>query len=90
VNESDKGWQSLLPDGLERWLKGKKDDNQAAGPGTELAAVRRCPGARRIVPGSFPALPAARRRVVAGSRREVPRVRGRVRRRVHARHQPVL
>jgi serine/threonine protein phosphatase PrpC len=35
VNESDKGWQSLLPDGLERWLKGKKDDNQAAGPGTE-------------------------------------------------------
>ena len=35
MNESDKGWQSLLPDGLERWLKGKKDDNQAAGPGTE-------------------------------------------------------
>jgi serine/threonine protein phosphatase PrpC len=35
VNESDKGWQSLLPDGLERWLKGRKDDNQAAGPGTE-------------------------------------------------------
>jgi serine/threonine protein phosphatase PrpC len=35
VNDSEKGWQSLLPDGLERWLKGKKDDNPAAGPGTE-------------------------------------------------------
>ena len=35
MNDSDKGWQSLLPDGLERWLKGRKDDNPSAGPGTE-------------------------------------------------------
>lgn len=34
MNDADKGWQSLLPDGLERWLRGKKADD-ATGPGTE-------------------------------------------------------
>ncbi len=34
MNDAEKGWQNLLPDGLERWLRGKKPDD-AAGPGVE-------------------------------------------------------
>jgi serine/threonine protein phosphatase PrpC len=34
VNDTDKGWQNLLPDGLERWLRGKKPED-GAGPGVE-------------------------------------------------------
>jgi len=35
VNDADKGWPNLLPDGLERWLRGKKPDETAMGPGVE-------------------------------------------------------
>lgn len=34
MNDSNKGWQSLLPDGIERWLRGKNSDNELA-PGAE-------------------------------------------------------
>ncbi len=38
MNESEKSWQSLLPDGLERWLRGRKPEEAPGapvGPGTE-------------------------------------------------------
>ena len=34
MNDADKGWQSLLPDGLEKWLRGRKPD-EAGSPGAE-------------------------------------------------------
>ena len=35
MNDADKGWQSLLPDGLERWLRGRKPEDAATTPGAE-------------------------------------------------------
>ena len=35
MNDADKGWQSLLPDGLEKWLRNRKGDDDPAGPGVE-------------------------------------------------------
>ncbi|HSN12267.1 MAG TPA: protein phosphatase 2C domain-containing protein [Propionibacteriaceae bacterium] len=35
MNDSDKGWQSRLPDGLERWLRNRKPEAAPVGPGHE-------------------------------------------------------
>ena len=35
MNDADKGWQSLLPDGLEKWLRNRKGDDDTTGPGVE-------------------------------------------------------
>ncbi len=35
MSDGDKGWQSMLPDGLERWLRGRKPEEAAVGHGVE-------------------------------------------------------
>jgi serine/threonine protein phosphatase PrpC len=35
VSDGDKGWQSLLPDGIERWLRGRKAEDATVGRGVE-------------------------------------------------------
>lgn len=35
MNDTDKGWQSFLPDGLGRWLRGRDDEAETPPPGAE-------------------------------------------------------
>ncbi|MGV8850594.1 MAG: PP2C family protein-serine/threonine phosphatase [Propionibacteriaceae bacterium] len=48
MNDTEKGWQRLLPDGLERWLKGK---DPADGPGDPTPGVEWRPVAGAPAPG---------------------------------------
>ncbi len=57
MNDTEKGWQRLLPDGLERWLKGKDSPDD---PGEPTPGIEWRPAADAPAPGVSSPDPALR------------------------------